>query len=336
MAMAMAEVCAIQEADQFQPGKSAFECGFFAISMLTSMAPVGQTPTRTAAEIINQAETLYAQYNGNNLASNLFGMTLPQEYDVLAQVGLHYQGLPADIKAVKQYVKAGYPVLIAAAENSIFDLGLGDVVPYPWVPTGSHIVVVTGLAGNNLLCRDSANIEAPNTLRPGPRVYDASKLVLVSATAVVPPWLPRPGYPLKGSAAVSVPTGWKDDGTTLTAPNGFVVVKGFREYVLQNAWEPYNWPLENEHAVSQEEMSNPSLGGGTQQVFRSTVLEWTNTRGVYQMWVGQELLAVRAMLARYQSAASLDPSVLHQLLVSVVNATQPLSDLNAQAKALLK
>src|SRR4029078_354549 len=33
----------------------------------------------------------------------------------------------------------------------------------------------------------------------------------------------------------AIPTGWKDDGKTLVAPNGVPVVMGFREYVLAHA-----------------------------------------------------------------------------------------------------
>src|SRR5207245_336630 len=37
---------------------------------------------------------------------------------------------------------------------------------------------------------------------------------------------------------ITVPAGWKDDGTTLTAPNGYKVVQGFRGYVLAHEWHP--------------------------------------------------------------------------------------------------
>ncbi len=96
---------------------------------------------------------------------------------------------------------------------------------------------------------------------------------------------------------LAVPAGWSDDGKTLTAPNGKIVVNGFRQYVLSHDWHPENVPLENEHGLSQLETSNPSLGGGTQQIFRLCVLEWNNAKGVFEMWVGQEVLALRAVAA---------------------------------------
>jgi hypothetical protein len=93
-----------------------------------------------------------------------------------------------------------------------------------------------------------------------------------------------------------IPEGWHDDGTTLTAPNGHHVIKGFREYLLTREWPAANWPLEDEHHLTPLEVSNPSLGGGSQQIFRWTVLEWTPQRGVFEMWTGQELLALRALI----------------------------------------
>ena len=86
--------------------------------------------------------------------------------------------------------------------NQHHDLALGDRVPYPWTPFGNHIITLTGVGPNgSLLARDTASIEAPNTLRPGPRLYDADKLRFVSATLVIPPGCPRP--PPKTSAGSS-------------------------------------------------------------------------------------------------------------------------------------
>lgn len=83
------EIVSIQQADQFQPGHSAYECGFFGVMMVRSMAPVGQNPMLSAQQIVNQAEAAYARYDGNNSASNESGMSLQQLYDLLQEVGLH-------------------------------------------------------------------------------------------------------------------------------------------------------------------------------------------------------------------------------------------------------
>jgi hypothetical protein len=189
------EVGDFQEANQFQAGKSQFECGFFAVAMAKSMAQVGTPPTLTVQQVIADAENWYAQYNGSNAAWNTSGMSTQQEYDLLHQVGLHYQETALDITVVKKWLEAGYPVLIAIVETSVIDLELGRN-PYPWRAAGNHIILVTGVAPDGqVLVRDPANVTNlydPKSLRPGPRKYDAGKLQLVSATVVVPPWMPRP------------------------------------------------------------------------------------------------------------------------------------------------
>ena len=188
------EIVSMQQADQFQPGHSAYECGFFGVMMAHSMAPVGQLPTLSPQQIVAQAEAAYARYDGSNSAANESGMSLQQLYDLLQEVGLHWQAVAMDADTIRAWVHAGYPVIVAVAETSVHDLALGDAVPYPWNPVGNHIIVITGVdAQQNYLVRDSANIDRNGALRPGPRTYDANTLQYVSATAVVPPWQSHPG-----------------------------------------------------------------------------------------------------------------------------------------------
>src|SRR5260221_268958 len=101
------------------------------------------------------------------------------------------------------------------------------------------------------------------------------------------------------NGGIMVPQGWHDDGTTLTAPNNVAVHLGFREYVLSHSWDAGNYPLAPEQAVSLLEASNPDLGGGTQQLFRWAMLGYTQLRGVFLEWCGQELAFVRGQLATY-------------------------------------
>jgi len=67
-----------------------------------------------------------------------------------------------------------------------------------------------------------------------------------------------------------VPTNWKDDGKTLTAPNGHTCRDGFRAKVLQG-WESSDMPVEEEHGTGT---------GETQQTFERTLLQWTGPEGV--------------------------------------------------------
>ncbi len=210
------EVADFLDADQFQWAQghplTQFACGFFAVAICRAMAMVGKPPTQSVQQVIQEALAWYVQYNGSDALSNTAGMSDGQLYQLLHQVSLHYQATTPDIAVVKQWVKCFYPVILAVEETAVRDLALGDRSPYPWRPAGNHIIVVTGCrADGNLLVRDSANctnLYDPNSLRPGPRVYDARALsapgAIVSATVVVPGipnWLPRPASAMPPAAA---------------------------------------------------------------------------------------------------------------------------------------
>jgi len=87
-----------------------------------------------------------------------------------------------------------------------------------------------------------------------------------------------------------VPQGWTDNGTTLKSPDGTPVLHGFRDHILNSNWDPTDVPLEAEQHLAVLEQSNPSLGSGQRQLCRKTSLEYTPKMGVFEGWIGQELL----------------------------------------------
>lgn len=194
------EIGDFQEADQFQwsSGKqlSEFECGYFAVAIARSMAEVGKPPLLTLAQVIADAESWYAQFTGSDSITNTNGMSLQNLYDLLVEVKLHFQSTSMDMNVLRGWLKVGYPVVVAVEETSVFDFALNGNPYTSWHPAGTHIILLTGVTSDgNVLVRDSANctnLNDPNSLRPGPRKYQADKLALVSATVVVPPWMPRP------------------------------------------------------------------------------------------------------------------------------------------------
>lgn len=97
----------------------------------------------------------------------------------------------------------------------------------------------------------------------------------------------------------NIPTGWRDDGTTLTAPNGVGVVRGFREWVLSHSWDTNNTPLAAERVIASGsiEPGNPAMGPGSRQDFRFASLGWTQATGVYVIAVGQDIVALEQQLA---------------------------------------
>jgi hypothetical protein len=104
--------------------------------------------------------------------------------------------------------------------------------------------------------------------------------------------------------------GWKynEQQKVWTAPNGFVVQLGFAAEV-STAWNPQDYPLENEQHLDQLELSNPGLGGGTRQRFRMTTLEWTPSRGVFRAWTGQELMELERRLQAAEKQPALPDTV---------------------------
>lgn len=281
------EVCEIQQADQFQPAKSQFECGYFGVLMARSMSEVGKPPILSVQQVIDQAEKWYAQYDGSNDASNMDGMSTEQEYSLLQTVGLHYQSTQGSVPVILNWIEVGYPVIIAIAETSVFDMELGRN-PYPWNPAGNHIIVVTGKTGDgNFLVRDSANctdLYDPNSLRPGPRKYDAQKLQFVSATAVVPPWLPRPSSAVPPTHAqveaalmlqitqVSSYFAVQNDGSWSVKKSGIILGHGMLDFYRNAGMSPlfgltlFGLPLANEQGpVNGKE-------GTTMQMFERAIL----------------------------------------------------------------
>src|SRR5258708_19202113 len=127
-----------------------------------------------------------------------------------------------------------------------------------------------------------------------------------------------------------IPTGWHDANNILTAPNGVVVVRGFRDYVLNHNWDPANWPLAAEFSTGQLEASNTSIGAGDQQIFRWSMLGWTTIRGVFFEWIGQELAYIRQQVQRYaaqiqqlQAQAQTDAAQIVQLKAELAAVQTP-------------
>lgn len=163
------------------------------------------------------------------------------------------------------------------------------------LPAGCWVADGDNYAGGN----NSANgFNAANVLQFYPDTVMASAR-LCAALALTGPLSGGKPMPI-------VPAGWHDDGTTLTAPppNAFVCVKGIRDYILNHpgGWDPADIPLMTETGRDPVEYGNPSLGGGVYQLFlRSGQLSWTQARGVFATWNGQEMAALLNLAANASS-----------------------------------
>lgn len=100
-----------------------------------------------------------------------------------------------------------------------------------------------------------------------------------------------------GGSVAGVPSGWHDDGATLTAPNDEKVVLGFRQHILSENWPAALQPLGGEYGAS----------GGDEQVF-ALKLKWEN--GGAQELAGPDYPAQIAALQQQLAAANAEIATL--------------------------
>ena len=184
----MSETGTYIDNDQFDGG-STMKCGYDIEAMLALSTAPGAPNPHSAADIAALANSDYVRFVGPDVYSDQQGMFQPGLHQVLDSHSLKYQDISTDWGTIRSWVNQGYPVVLCVWEGEVYDLELGSN-PYPWDTTGyQHIMLVSGLNGNNCLFRDTANIAAPNALRPGPRTYDISRMSPLWATVVTPSWL---------------------------------------------------------------------------------------------------------------------------------------------------
>lgn len=158
------------------------------------------------------------------------------------------------------------------------------------------------------------------------------------------------------SSNMAVPTGWKDDGATITAPNGHQVKLGFAAYIRAHPWVADDQPLEDEQPVAQTLHEDARWGKGTRQLFVRSGLFWAAApdkavatvptvgeipMGIELQTVERDLASTRDALRHAQSQiASLEAQVatLQQQLASATSsaAPDPLAQLSMTALEGLK
>jgi hypothetical protein len=187
------EVAVFLDDDQFGFDQSVMKCGYEAVSIFWHSVKPGESNPYTSAEVHAMAHDDYVQLVGPDVPSDSGGMSNDQLYADLDKHQLHYRQIPQDFAWINGYLRYGYAVIIGVTEDSVFDLELGGK-PYTWDTSGfTHVILCTGIGKSqtSIKVRDTANI-GPDGVRQGPREYDTNKLRLVSATMVVPSWLPVP------------------------------------------------------------------------------------------------------------------------------------------------
>ena len=213
-----------------------------------------------------------------------------------AVYGVPYTGGTAAIKYVeycaaqdvKLYPMDGNGAQLVAALRSMISNGLPCLItePDPYMPAGSgytHVCAAYSCDGASITVMDPW-IDSPV------KKSDGAWVAQLQDNQV---WVLERSGSGSGSGAVTVagvPSGWHDDGTKLTAPNGVQVVLGFREHVLAGKWNPANVPLEAEYHADPVLLHNKQVGAGQRQIFRDCMLWWTDAKGVVEEpYIGLEL-----------------------------------------------
>lgn len=322
------EVADFLNVNQFIPGRSAYECVAYSAALIKYCGQPGHGPTGTVQEASNLAQYYYGLEEGGNSAANTNGMSLLAEYDMLHRMGLTYQQLSPMVAAVKNALTAIGPVMLCGAETGMYDVDLGDRIPYSWTPSGNHCIVVSGVASDgNLLVHDCASI-APSGVRPGPRRYDQAKLQIVSATAIHVPWI--------GGTSMNVPSGWRWDVNTHTlfCPNNALgqpevpIVEPFASYIMSNAWSNGNValaPVYHTNCLEEQSPADEFGGSGKQLICRYAMLCVADS-GKYAgkiifEWLGVTLAHVRSQFAQSKFDLAAEKSKSAGLTTQLAQAT---------------
>lgn len=282
------------------------ECVAFGCATIYYSGPPNGVPSGTGDQIRQSANYWYARETGDPASSA--GLNVPQEYDILRGLGLKFVGLPidgnsthsSDVANVEHWLNQGVPVLICGVEDDFFDVLDGDQIPYGWRINANHCIVASGISPDgNWYVRDYLNVSLPGVVPGSRRIYDKSKMFLISGTAVFPRWYQ--------GVSMALPAGAHDDGTTITFSNGTHMVMGFRAKYLElcnaGAVPGDDMALENEHASNPVEESNPAWwnGAGTAQVTRYYRFGYTSAKGVHVTFIGQEFLYILADRAKLKA-----------------------------------
>lgn len=196
------------------------------------------------------------------------------------------------VNEIHQQLHAGHPVIITMPSQ------WGIAPPDPVHPVGwTHVGIMYGDGPGNPGELECMNPWIWPQLHIGDDAYWAARLCFGQV------WIMSSKA---GAIQMGVPQNWKDDGTTLSAPNGHHVTLGFRGFVIgaQPQWDATNVPLEEARGLAQTE-HHAQLGAGTRQVFLRAILRWNNnTEGVKASDAGAEILACESEIAAAQAATT--------------------------------
>ncbi len=241
------------------------------LSMTKQMIADGTASANGAATLANMAAELRKR-----------GAIIATEWD--------YQGdrLPQDWHTLIKNNAGVRPILLqlanAQAIHDVSGAAEDQNVHY-------HAIAVVGIADNGYVVSDPNNPTVASTfdIYNYQALYDASPCGLIMLDMPVP--MPAPES--------RIPTGWRDDGTTLTAPNGLTMTGPMRAYVLDpsHAWRADDIPLEEAHETADSARLIQTCNFSQLRHVQATGDTFTGN-------IGADLLALEALTASPDAQAT--------------------------------
>lgn len=269
------EVAVFLDDNQFGSGQSEDKCGPEAVSVVFHSVAPGQKNPYSSADVHAMASADYIKFIGPDSSSDQAGTSNQTLYNMLASHDLAYKAIAEDKALIKQWLQAGYPVILGIVESSVVDMAVG--APYNWSTAGlTHVIVASGAGTNpdHVFVRDTANIASNGVVRPGPRDYNFAALQLVSATVVIPSWMPVVGSPPTAPTPAPVPLAASSvwySGFNVDKEIPFVTGHGIPDSYarLLAAGRYIGYPISQEF----------DSGGSTMQLFSAGQAIWNKASG---------------------------------------------------------
>ena len=244
-------------------------------------------------EMVSRGE---AQPNGGSWTNTLSAYAKRHGYSVIYENDSPGAGWSGWVDYARQY--AGIKPIVLNIHNgqALHDIETGA---HDEPGLQNHVITIVGKQDNGYIVADGDNPQVGSRFQ----VYDKSTIDAAQPQGILVLDMQRPVATVPPSGGTGMlPVGWSDNATSgqeaLTAPNGVQVIHGFRDYALSHP----NWlataglPLAGEYQVTGVGMDTAAHGAGSEQIFQFSGLGYTIKEGVFVLWTGAMVQALRTQV----------------------------------------
>ena len=242
---------------------SEFQGGYHGTCGETALATAlvcASPPIEDTQQAINLMLSMTKELIGLGWASSNGSTTTAHLHDEALRRGFHpdestFISFSNSIPATKLH---NLLLQTAGVKPVILEIARAYALPGDESGVDYHFICVVGISPQGYICNDGDNSAIAAHLV----TYSWSQIEAAAPCGVLV-------IEEQGAGVQGVPAGWRDDGVTLTAPNGFTAQHAFRAYILAHAnWPPMLMPYGADYAVT----------GGDRHNF-TLALEWVSATG---------------------------------------------------------